>query len=359
MNAPNAPSTTNAPPSALPSAPPNASHAAVRDVFAGARLPVMAAPMFLVSGPDLVTASMKAGIVGTYAAPNARNLAALDAALARIAAEAVHSPQVPWALNMIVHSSYDRFDAEMELVERYRPGIVTTALGSPRRVLERVHGYGGLVMADVISPALARKAIDAGVDGLVLVTSGAGGHTGTYHPFAFLAEVRRFWDGPIGLAGAISSGAEIRAAQLLGADFVVVGTRLIATRESMAAPAYRDMLVDSSMEDLVQSTAVSGVMANWLKPTVAAAGFTPEKLKEERKIDFSGDIASAPKAWRDVWSAGHGVGAIRAVGSVEDVVAELADSYAGCLAAEAGQLLQLMPRYRAVYSGTVERLAAA
>ncbi|MES2010696.1 MAG: nitronate monooxygenase [Pseudomonadota bacterium] len=353
MNAP------NASPNAAPNAPPRASHAAVRNVFARARLPVMGAPMFLVSGPELVAASLKAGIVGTYAAPNARNLAALDAALAQIAAEAAQHRQVPWALNMIVHSSYDRFDAEMALVERYRPGIVTTALGSPRRVLERVHGYGGLVMADVISPALARKAIAAGVDGLVLVTSGAGGHTGTYHPFAFLAEVRRFWDGPIGLAGAISSGAEIRAAQLLGADFVVVGTRLIATRESMAAPAYRDMLVASNMEDLVQSTAVSGVMANWLKPTVAAAGFTLDKLKEEKKIDFSGDIASAPKAWRDVWSAGHGVGAIDAVGSVEDVVTALADSYAACLAGEAEQILQLLPKYRAAQGAAVERLAAA
>ncbi|MDF3837331.1 nitronate monooxygenase [Cupriavidus basilensis] len=349
MNAPNAP----------PNASPSASHAAVRNVFAKARLPVMAAPMFLVSGPELVTASLKAGIVGTYAAPNARNLATLDAALSHIAAEAARCPDVPWALNMIVHSSYDRFEAEMELVERYRPGIVTTALGSPRRVLERVHGYGGLVMADVVSPALARKSIEAGVDGLVLVTSGAGGHTGTYHPFAFLAEVRRFWDGPIGLAGAISSGAEIRAAQLLGADFVVVGTRLIATRESMAAPAYRDMLVASSMEDLVQSSAVSGVLANWLRPTVAAAGFTPDKLKEETKIDFSGDIASAPKAWRDVWSAGHGVGAIGAVRTVEDVVAELAEGFAQCLSRETEQVAQLLPRYRSQQAAAAERLAAA
>ena len=341
MNAPN------------PSAP--SSPTQLRDIFRHARLPVMAAPMFLVSSPDLVVASARAGIVGTYAAPNARDVAALDVALGSIAEQVeaqartrgAEHPVVPWALNMIVHSSYDRFDAEMALVERYRPGIVTTALGSPRRVLDRVHGYGGLVMADVISPALARKAIDAGVDGLVLVTSGAGGHTGQYHPFALLAEVRRFWSGPIGLAGAISSGEHIRAAQLLGADFVVVGTRLIATSESMADSAYRDLVVSSRMEDLVLSSAVSGVPANWLKPTLDAAGFTAEQLKTEKKIDFSGDIVAAPKAWKDVWSAGHGVGAVQAVASVADVVAELEVGYAACLRAEAQALAELQNRYAA------------
>jgi nitronate monooxygenase len=329
--------------------------ARLREIFRDARLPVMAAPMFLVSSPELVGASMSAGIVGTNAAPNARNIEALDVALGSIAEQAKAQGRargpghtvVPWALNMIVHSSYDRFDAEMALVERYRPGIVTTALGTPRRVLDRVHGYGGLVMADVISPALARKAVEAGVDGLVLVTSGAGGHTGKYHPFAFLAEVRRFWDGPIGLAGAISSGEHIRAAQLLGADFVVVGTRLIATSESMAVPAYRDLVVSSGMEDLVLSSAVSGVPANWLKPTLDAAGFSVEQLKAEKTIDFSGDIVAVPKAWKDVWSAGHGVGAVQAVTSVADVVAELEASYAACVRAEVQALLELQSRYAA------------
>jgi len=341
-----------------PESPPNsgaAAHAALRAAFAGARLPVMAAPMFLVSSPELVCASRDAGIVGTYAAPNARDIVALEAALAQIAAHAAQGDGPPWALNMIVHSSYDRFDAEMALVERYRPGIVTTALGSPRRVLERVHGYGGLVIADVITPALARKAIDAGVDGLVLVTSGAGGHTGQYHPFAFLEAVRRFWDGPIGLAGAISTGAQIRAAQLLGADFVVMGTRLIATPESMAAPAYRDLLVASEMEDLVLSAAVSGVPANWLKSTLDAAGFTDEQLGQARKIDFSGDIAAAPKAWKHVWSAGHGVGAVREVAPVARVVEELAAGYGACLQDEARGLQALLARH----AKAAPRLAAA
>ncbi|WP_083384388.1 MULTISPECIES: NAD(P)H-dependent flavin oxidoreductase [Cupriavidus] len=331
-----------------PQSPPasgTAAQAALRAAFGAARLPVMAAPMFLVSSPELVCASRDAGIVGTYAAPNARDIGALETALARIAAHAAAADGPPWALNMIVHSSYDRFDAEMALVERYRPGIVTTALGSPRRVLERVHGYGGLVMADVITPALARKAIDAGVDGLVLVSSGAGGHTGQYHPFAFLEAVRRFWDGPLGLAGAISSGAQIRAAQLLGADFVVVGTRLIATPESLAAPAYRDLLVASEMDDLVLSSAVSGVPANWLRPTLEAAGFSEEQLRQPGRIDFSGDIAAAPKAWKHVWSAGHGVGAVRAVAPVRQVVDELADGYADCLRQEARALPALLERH--------------
>lgn len=316
----------------------------LRSVFARARLPVMAAPMFLVSGPELVIASARAGIVGTYAAPNARNIDAMDESLARIA-EGTRGAPAPWALNMIVHSSYDRFDAEMELVLRYRPRVVTTALGSPRRVLEQVHGYGGFVMADVISPALARKAIDAGVDGLVLVAAGAGGHTGTYNPFAFIAEIRRFWNGPLGLAGAISTGTDVRAAQLLGADFAVVGTRFIATPESLAAPEYRRMLVDSGMEDLVLSKAVSGVAANWLRPTLEKAGIDPRQLQQETRIDFSGDIATAPKAWKDVWSAGHGVGAVRAVEPVDAVVAALEREYRACLDAEAGEVARLRERH--------------
>ncbi|MCX5471528.1 nitronate monooxygenase [Alcaligenes sp. A-TC2] len=317
----------------------------LRQIFAQARLPVMGAPMFLVSGSRLVCASLSAGIVGTYTASNSRDIAALEADLEQISQHAARCGGAPWALNLIVHSSYDRFDAEMELVKRFRPSIVTTALGNPRRVMESVHGYGGLVMADVISPTLARKAIDAGVDGLVLVSSGAGGHTGRYHPFAFLEEVRQFWSGPIGLAGAISSGAHVRTAQLLGADFAVVGTRLIATHESMATADYQELVVQCGMEDLELSSAVSGVPANWLKPTLVAAGFTPEQLKEEKKIDFSGDIIAAPKAWKHVWSAGHGVGAVDGLYSVEQVVQSLAVEYAAVLRDEAQRLPALLKQY--------------
>jgi nitronate monooxygenase len=299
----------------------------LRALFASTRLPVMVAPMFLVSSPELVVAASRAGIVGTYAAPNARNLAALDEALADISNGTSQDGCAPWALNMIVHSSYDRFDAELELVKRYRPKIVTTALGSPLRVLNHVHDYGGFVMADVSTPAMARKSVDAGVDGLILVCAGAGGHTGTYHPFAFVDEIRKFWGGPLGLAGAVSTGAHALAAQQIGADFAVLGTRFIAAEESMAQPAYRDMLVESGMEDLVASKAVSGVLANWLKPTIKSAGLSSAQLVEEKKIDFSGDISTAPKAWRDVWSAGHGVGSVQCVEPLASIVDRLAHEY--------------------------------
>ena len=306
----------------------------LRELFAKTRMPVMVAPMFLVSSPELVVASSRAGIVGTYAAPNARNIAALDEALSVISAGTAERGAAPWALNMIVHSSYDRFDAELELVLQYQPKIVTTALGSPRRVLQHVHGYGGFVMADVATPAMARKAVEAGVDGLILVCAGAGGHTGTYHPFSFVDEVKQFWNGPIGLAGAISGGAHVRAVQQIGADFAVLGTRFIAAEESMAQPEYRDMLVESNMEDLVASKAVSGVLANWLRPTLDRAGLSATQLSEEKKIDFSGNISTAPKAWKDVWSAGHGVGAVTAIEPLSAIVDRLAKEYAKCLTSE-------------------------
>ncbi|RQR68770.1 nitronate monooxygenase [Burkholderia sp. Bp9010] len=299
----------------------------LRALFASTRLPVMVAPMFLVSSPELVVAASRAGVVGTFAAPNARNLAALDEALGGIADGVAQGAAAPWALNMIVHSSYDRFDAELALVLRYQPKIVTTALGSPRRVLDHVHGYGGFVMADVATPAMARKAVEAGVDGLILVCAGAGGHTGVYHPFAFVDEVRTFWSGPLGLAGAVSTGAHVLAAKQIGADFAVLGTRFIAAEESLAQPAYREMLVGSGMEDLVASKSVSGVLANWLKPTIERAGLRVSQPSGEKKIDFSGDISTAPKAWKDVWSAGHGVGAVQAVEPLAVIVDRLAQEY--------------------------------
>jgi nitronate monooxygenase len=318
------------------------------DIIGRSTLPLMAAPMFLVSGPELVIACARAGIIGSYPAANARNVDTLREWMAHTR-DAIQAdrPGAPWSLNMIVHSSYDRFDAELALVQEFQPKIVSTALGSPRRVLDTVHGYGGIVMADVINPALARKAADAGADVLVLVTQGAGGHTGHYHPFALLAEVRKFWSGPLGLAGAITTGTDIRAAQLLGADFVLAGTRFIATPESLAEPAYRDLIVSSGLEDLVATKAVSGVLANWLKPTLDKAGFTPEQLREEKKIDFSGDIVEAPKAWKTVWSAGHGVGGIEAIAGTDAIVRQLYREYAACLDDELADLTRLRNRYPA------------
>ena len=318
------------------------------DIVAHGTLPLMAAPMFLVSGPDLVIACAKAGIIGAYPAANARNVDILRDWMARTRDSIQSSkPGAPWSLNMIVHSSYDRFDAELALVQEFQPKIVSTALGSPRRVLDAVHGYGGIVMADVINPSLARKAADAGADVLVLVTQGAGGHTGHYHPFALLAEVRKFWSGPIGLAGAITTGTDIRAAQLLGADFVLAGTRFIATTESQAEAEYRELVVSSGIEDLVATKAVSGVLANWLKPTLEKAGFTADQLREEKKIDFSGDIVAVPKAWKTVWSAGHGVGGIERIADTAEVVSQLYREYVACLAREQDDTARLRARYPA------------
>lgn len=316
------------------------------DIIAGSTMPLMAAPMFLVSGPELIIACAKAGIIGAYPAANARNTDMLRDWMqqTRDAIQA-HKPGAPWAMNMIVHSSYDRFEAELALVKEFQPKIVSTALGSPARVLETVHGYGGIVMADVVTPKLAKKAADAGADVLIVVTQGAGGHTGYYNPFAIIAEIRKFWHGPLGLAGAITTGTDIRAAQLMGADFVVAGTRFIATTESMADQAYREMLVESTIEDLVETKAVSGVLANWLKPTLESAGITADQLKEEKKIDFSGDIAAAPKAWKNVWSAGHGVGGIDKIASTQDVVEQFRREFVACLKREATEVDVLRTRY--------------
>jgi len=305
------------------------------------RLPLMVAPMFLVSGPELAIAAERAGIIGSFPAPNARDVPALRQWMRRMHDELEAGP---WALNMIVHRSYERFDQELRLVEEFRPAIVATALGSPRRVMDVVHGYGGIVMADVTTPTLARKAAEAGVDVLVLVTHGAGGHTGNCHPFALLHEVRRFWSGPLGLAGAISCGRDIRAAQVLGADFVVMGTRFIATAESLARDGYRDMLVASGIEDLVASAEISGVMANWLKGSLQNHSAAPAPAGQSTQIDFSGNISVAPKAWKDVWSAGHGVGGITQVQSVAQVVDELQEQYLACLAEEASFLEAMSPQ---------------
>lgn len=320
----------------------NPSQRKVLELFASLSVPILAAPMFLVSGPDLLSACCRAGIVGSLPAPNARTVETLAQWLEQITAgrracEAAGESLAPWMLNMIVHSTYDRFQAELELVRRFQPPIVSTALGSPKRVLEEVHAYGGVVMADVITPAMAHKAADAGVDALILVCNGAGGHTGSNNPFAFVEEVRAFWKGPLGIAGAISNGRDVLAAQVLGYDFAVVGTRLIATKESMVDDDYRKMLVDCRMDDVVLSKAVSGVLANWMRPSLEKAGIDPNG-EGNASVDFSGDIASANKAWKHVWSAGQGVGQITRTSSVAEVVSELQHSYRAGLDRTFGQV---------------------
>ena len=299
----------------------------VRELQDQLRLPIFAAPMFLISGPDLVIAAGKAGIIGAFPAPNARTIEDLRQWLPRIAGELEAAGRAGmWAINLIVHPTYERFDAELDLICEYKPRIVITALGSPSRPLARVHAYGGAVFSDVITPDQARKAIDAGADGLVLVAAGAGGHTGQFSPFALVEEVRTFWDGPLILGGAIGSARTLRAALSLGADFAYMGTRFISARESLVTDENRDMLVRARMTDIVTTTAVTGVPSNWIRESLEAAGFTPELLEVKKKIDFS-NLHGDSKAWKSIWGAGHAIGQTRSVQTVAQIVDELASDY--------------------------------
>lgn len=301
------------------------------------RLPVIVSPMFLVSGPDMVIAAAKAGVIGAFPAPNARTIDVLSGWLARMRdeLEAAGRPG-QWALNMIVHPTYARFDAEIDLASEYKPKIVITALGGPKRVLDRVHAWGGAVFTDVINAEHAKKAVDAGADGLVLVTSGAGGHTGQYSAFAFVDAVRKFWDGPLIVGGAISNGRGVRAMLTLGADFAYMGTRFIATNESLVGDEYRQMVIRAEMADILTSRAITGVAGNWMKESLERSGFDFAKLDTAAKIDFS-DLLGEAKAWKTIWSAGQGVGGVTRVQSVAEVVDALCAEYA----AEAGRAAEL------------------
>ncbi|WP_312223801.1 NAD(P)H-dependent flavin oxidoreductase [Rhizobium rhizoryzae] len=290
------------------------------------KLPVITAPMFLVSGPELVIAACKAGIMGAMPGPNARTTADLRQWFETITAR-VGPQDGPWAFNMITHTSYGRFDEEIALVEEFRPNLVITALGGPHRVTDTVHRYGGLVFADVNSPTYARKAIEKGADGLVLVCSGAGGHTGEYAMLPFIDEVRSFFDGPLIVGGGISTGRAVRAVENLGVDFAYVGTRFLAARETMISDEYRQMVIDSRMEDLIASRAITGALGNWMKASVARAGIALDAMKAEAKIDFSGDMHAGSKAWKHVWSAGQGVGVVAGLETVEDIVEQFVGSY--------------------------------
>jgi nitronate monooxygenase len=290
-------------------------------------LPVIVAPMFLISSPALVIAAARAHLLGVYPTANSRTIADLATHLHQIdAALQADGKSGQWGISLFVHPSYDRFDAELDLIAPYKPRVVITALGGPKRALERVHSFGGLVFSDVITLSHARKAVDAGADGLVLVASGAGGHTGTYSAFAFVEEVRKFWNGPVVLGGAISTARAVRAALTLGADFAYMGTRFIATRESMVTDDYRQMLIRATLEDIVTTRAITGVLANWMRESLERANFDINKLDVPGKIDFS-DIAGDSKAWKNIWGAGHGSGSVVKIQSVREVVDELVQDY--------------------------------
>jgi len=290
------------------------------------RLPAICAPMFLVTGPDMVISACKSGVLGTFPATNARTEDQLVSWLDQISTS-VSQTDAPWALNMITHNSYGRFDAELDLVRQYEPELVITALGGPHRVTDVVHGYGGLVFADVNSPKFARKAIEKGADGLVLICAGAGGHTGEYAMIPFVEEVRTFFDGPIIVGGGIGTGRGIKAVEALGVDFAYLGTRFLACQESLINDDYRQMVWDSQMEDLIASRAITGALGNWMRASVEAAGLTEEAMKAVAKIDFSQDMHAGTKAWKHVWSAGQGVGLVNTPESVADVVETLVRQY--------------------------------
>lgn len=295
-------------------------------------LPAIGAPMFLISGPDMVIAQARAGMIGSFPTPNARTPDILDEWMRQISDALDSDPAAAsWAANLVVHPSNNRLPADLDCVLRHKPPLVITALGSPARIVEAIHSYGGLVFADVNSVGFARKAAAAGVDGLVLVASGAGGHTGQTAGFAFVEEVRQFWDGPIVLGGAISTGHAIRAAEVLGADFAYVGTALIACTESMADQGYKDMVVAAGAEDIVSSKGITGVTANWLRPSLVAAGYDPANMPEDKKPNFENAQDDA-KAWKNVWAAGQGVGAVKSVEPMAQIVARLKREYdAACL----------------------------
>lgn len=290
------------------------------------RIPLIQAPMFLQSGPAMVIACCKAGVVGSFPSPNARTTAELDAWLQEISRAVDPVTDAAWAVNLMMHRSNTRRLEDLDLAVKYRAPLVISALGSPREAVEAVHSYGGRVYADVIDTGFARKALDSGVDGLVLVAAGAGGHTGQLSGFAFVEEVRQFWDGDIVLGGGIVSGRGIRAAQVLGATYAYMGTRFIATEESMADARYKQMVVDASGGDIVCSDAITGVKANWLRPSLIQAGYDPDNMPEPGAIDIikaAGDV----KRWRDIWAAGQGVGSIHEVVSIATLVEQLVAEY--------------------------------
>lgn len=300
------------------------------------RLPIIGAPMFIVSTPRLVLAQCKAGIVGAFPALNARPAAQLDDWLAEITGElAAYSranPQArvaPFAVNQIVHGSNDRLEHDVALCVKHRVPIVITSLRPPAEVVAAVHGYGGIVFHDVINRRHAEKAAAQGVDGIIAVCAGAGGHAGVLSPFALVKQIREVYAGTIILSGAMSTGADVLAAQALGADLAYLGTRFIATEEANASAEYKQMLVDSSGEDIVYTSLFSGVAGNYLRGSVAHAGLDPDKLPEadKTKMNFGSGGSSELKAWRDIWSAGQSVSGIHGIEAVEVLVGRMAEEY--------------------------------
>ena len=301
-------------------------------IFSGLRLPVIGAPLFIISNPDLVIAQCRAGIVGSFPALNARPGPMLETWLQRISRE-LSEQDAPYAVNQIVHRSNDRLMHDVELCVKYRVPIVITSLGARADLNAAVHSYGGIVLHDVINDKFARKAIEKGADGLIAVASGAGGHAGVLSPFALIQEIREWFDGPLVLSGAIATGSAVLAAQAMGADMGYIGSAFIATTEANAAEAYKQAIVDGRADDIVYTNLFTGVHGNYLKASIVQAGLDPDHLPESdpSKMNF-GTGGGKSKAWRDIWGSGQGIGAVKAVVSAGALVERLKQEYAAAQA---------------------------
>ncbi|MBX3623163.1 MAG: nitronate monooxygenase [Rubrivivax sp.] len=299
-------------------------------------LPIIGSPLFIISNPKLVIEQCKAGVVGSMPALNARPAELLDEWLAEItetlaAYNKAHpeKPAAPFAINQIVHKSNDRLEHDMALCAKYKVPIIITSLGAREDVNQAVHAWGGIVLHDIINNKFAHKAIDKGADGLIAVAAGAGGHAGVKSPFALIQEIREWFDGPLALSGAIANGAAVLAAQAMGADFAYIGTAFIATEEARAAEGYKQAIVDGSSDDIVYSNLFTGVHGNYLAPSIRAAGLDPDNLEvsDASKMSFGSDRAK-PKAWKDIWGSGQGIGAVKKVVPAGELIARLAHEYA-------------------------------
>lgn len=304
----------------------------IPDIFKGKlSLPVICAPMFLVSSPQLVISACQNGIVGTFPALNTRPQALLDDWLTQIKTELdtfaqnnPDKPVAPFAVNQVVHPSNSRLEADHALLKKHKVPFVITSQGNPAEIVKDVHSWGGIVFHDVIYAEHAKKAIAAGVDGIIVVTAGAGGHGGTTNPFALVREIREFWDGPLALAGSINDGFGIRAAEVIGADFSYMGTRFIGTQEAQVPEDYKTMLVESTIKDVIFSDYFTGVHANYLRGSLEKLGIDVKKMQGKDKVDL--DLGNT-NAWKDVWSAGHGVAGIHDIPSMTDLVEQLIKEY--------------------------------
>ena len=303
-------------------------------IFDRLRLPVIAAPLFIVSNPQLVIAQCKAGVVGSFPSLNARPASQLDEWMHEITeALAAHdrdnpdAPSAPFAVNQIVHRSNDRFEHDMEVCAKWKVPIVITSLGAREELNHAVHGWGGITLHDIIDDRFARKAIEKGADGLIAVAAGAGGHAGRWSPFALVHEIRRWFDGPLALSGAIATGDAVLAAQAMGADLAYIGSAFIATPEARATDDYKQAIVSSGAADIVTSNLFTGIHGNYLRSSIVAAGLDPENLPAPGSEAMNFQSATGAKAWRDIWGSGQGVGAVDEVVPTADLVARLTEEY--------------------------------